>query len=408
MGVDAMTPRNRMRSRCRDAASIAAAVATLITGCSHAPRNSSSGVDLAKLDVGSYSTAPRTVHDQPSPQDGTLLEGIRMAEAVADTSQFEPLLVYRWQADPVPDTASLVPLLSQAGKDVLDRYGWLAGYRVSYADHPQLPNGANPPSYIGLAIMLLRFPDEAAAGGAASALQSSNWKNVNLTVAEPLPKHPDVTARYTPGTGALLADTAIGPFVVHLMLDTPPTDLQTHVTILDEAVDAERTLLANFHPTPPPDIPALPRDPEHLLARMVTSDPAHPPPVSPTFAVYGPVGALRDQLPKIRKDKLYQKWGVDRLAVSGDQHLYRLRDHQAALDMMGELTTEFASLQHEIPADPKMPDEHCFQTNNPSAGMPAFACRIVFNNFYTLLPADTPSSAKQKAAAQYVLLAHNS
>ena len=224
------------------AALIAAAVAVLVTGCSHAPWSSSSGgVDVAKLDVGTYSTAPRTVRDQPSPPEGALLEGIRMAEAVADSSQFDPPLFYRWQADPVPDTASLIPVLGQAGQQVLDRHGWIAGYRASYADHPQLNNGAAPPSYIGLAIMLLRFPDEAAASGAASGLETSNWKDVSLTTAVPLPKHPEVTGRYTPGTGALFADTAIGPFAVHLMLDTPPAELQNHADILDAALYAEHT-----------------------------------------------------------------------------------------------------------------------------------------------------------------------
>jgi len=388
------------------AALIAAAVAVLVTGCSHAPWSSSSGgVDVAKLDVGTYSTAPRTVRDQPSPPEGALLEGIRMAEAVADSSQFDPPLFYRWQADPVPDTASLIPVLGQAGQQVLDRHGWIAGYRASYADHPQLNNGAAPPSYIGLAIMLLRFPDEAAASGAASGLETSNWKDVSLTTAVPLPKHPEVTGRYTPGTGALFADTAIGPFAVHLMLDTPPAELQNHADILDAALDAEHTLVNSFHPTPPTDIPTLPRDPDHLLARMVSTDPAHQPPVSPNFAVYGPIGALRDQTPKIREDKLYEKWGVDRLAISGDQRLYRLRDHHAALDMLAEFSAESSAPVHAIDADPKVPDEHCVQTDNPITGTPAFACRMVVNNFYTLIHADAAASAKQEAAAQYVLLA---
>jgi hypothetical protein len=391
------------------AALIAAAVAVLITGCSHAPSSSSSGgVDVAKLDVGTYSTAPRTVRDQPSPPEGALLEGIRMAEAVADSSQFDPPLFYRWQADPVPDTASLVPVLGQAGQQVLDRYGWIAGYRASYADHPQLNNGAAPPSYVGLAIMVLRFPNDAAASRAASGLEASNWKDVSVTTAAPLPKHPEVTGRYTPGTGALFADTAIGPFAVHLMLDTPPAELQNHVDILDAAMDAEHRLIGNFHPTPPADIPALPRDPDHLLARMVSTDPAHQPPVSPTFAVYGPIGALHDQTPKIREEKLYEKWGVDRLAISGDQRLHRLRDHQAALDMLAEFTKESSVPAHEIAADPKVPDEHCVQIDNPAGGPPGFACRMVVNNFYTLVHADTAASAKQKAAAQYVLLAARS
>jgi len=374
------------------------AAAALAAGCF-----GGNGVDLAKLDVGSYSTLPRRVPNQPSPAEVTLLEGIRMADAVADTSQFDSPLLYAWQADPVADTASLVPVLGEAGKQVLDQHGWLAGYRASYADQPQRPDGSAPPVYVGLSIMLLRFPDEAAAAAAAVALEAANWKDLTRTVAVALPKHPDVNARYTPGSGALLVDAPIGPFVVHLMLEAPPTGIETLVGELDPVLEAERTLLKDFKPTPAMQM--APGDPDGLLARMVTTDPDRQTPVSKTFAVYGPTGALRDQPPSVRKDKLYRKWGVDRLAVSGDQHLYRTRDHQAALDMLGEFTAQRAGREQEIEADPKIPDERCFQSDNPAPGEPAFVCRVVVNNFYTAVRADTASSVKEKAAAQYALLA---
>jgi hypothetical protein len=189
-----------------------------------------------------------------------------------------------------------------------------------------------------------------------------------------------------------------------MLLEAPPEGIETRVGELGPALEAERALLKDFHPTPPAQIPALPRDPDGLLARMVNTDPDDQPPVSATFAVYGPTGALRDAPASIRKDKLYQKWGVDRLAVSGDQHLYRVRDRQAALDMLGEFTAQSAGQEHEIEADPNIPDERCFQADNPVPSVPAFMCRVVVDNFYTLVRADTASSAKEKAAAQYALL----
>jgi hypothetical protein len=121
--------------------------------------------------------------------------------------------------------------------------------------------------------------------------------------------------------------------------------------------------------------------------------------------VYGPTGALHFQPPTFRKDKLYDKWGVDRLAVSGNQNLYRLRDHKAALEILAEFTAEASGREHEIDADPNVPNERCFQANNSPPTAPGFVCRIVFENFYTSQRADTAISAKQKAAAQYVLLA---
>jgi hypothetical protein len=375
----------------------AATVAALAAGCAHP----------AKLDVGAFPTTTRAVPSQPSPQEATVLEGIRMAEAVADASQFDPLLLYGWRADPIPDAASLAPLIGEAGKGVLDQHRWLAGYRVGFADRPQLADGTPPQVYVGLSITLLRFPDDAAARAAAATLDMTNWKDVAKTVAVPLPKHPDVVARYTPGNGTVIADTAIGPFVVHLMIDAPGADAESHIGDLDPVVDAEHHLLQEFRPTPVDEIPTLPRDPDGLLSRMVSTDPTEQALVSEKFAVYGPTGASHFQPPMFRKDRLYDKWGVDRLAVSGFQNLFRVRDHEAAREMLAEVTAEVSNREHEIDADPNVPDERCFQANNPPPNLPPYVCRIVFQNFYTSVRAKTAVSAKQKAAAQYALLSGN-
>jgi hypothetical protein len=401
-----MTPRIGMRTSLSRAAAVATAAVLAAAGCTQT-NPTVSHEDLSKLDVGTYSTQLRHLRDEPSLPQGTMLEGIRMSDGVADSSQFDSLLLYLWQADPVPDTAGLVQLLGQGGKQVLDQYGWVAGYRAGYADRPQLENREAPSVFIGITILLLRFPDDASARGAASALEPISWKDFGKTVPVPLPKHREVIARYTPGTGALIADEAVGPFVVHLILEAPPNGIEARVGSLDPVLDAEHGLLGDFKPTPVSDIPALPVDPDGLLARMVTTDPANQPPVSGTFAVYGPTGGLRDQPPKFRKDKLYEKWGLDRIGVTADQHLYRVRDHQAALDMMGAFIADSSAREHEVEADKNVPDERCFAANNPPPNAPAFACRIVFNNFYTLVRADTAISAKQKAAAQYKLLAEN-
>ncbi|MBE1551521.1 hypothetical protein GGC64_005581 [Mycobacterium sp. OAS707] len=395
-----------MRPSLSRAAAITTAAMLAVAGCAETSPIVSHA-DLTKLDVGNYSAQLRNVRNEPSLPQGTMLEGIRMSDGVADSSQFDSLLLYLWQADPVPDTASLVQLLGEGGRQVLDQYGWVAGYRAGYADRPQLENRTAPSVFIGISILLLRFPDDASARGAASALEPISWKDFGKTVPLPLPKHPEVVARYTPGTGALIADAAVGPFVVHLILEAPPNGIETHVGSLDPVLDAEHTLLRDFKPTPVSDIAALPVDPDGLLARMVTTDPVNQPPVTGTFAVYGATGGLRDQPPKFRKDGLYEKWGVDRIGVTAEQHLYRLRDHQAAMDMMEAFIADSSGREHEIEADKNVPDEHCFETAQPPPNAPAFACRIVFDRFYTLVRGDTAISAKQKAAAQYKLLAEN-
>lgn len=374
-------------------------VCVLVAGCGGA----TDSVDLSTLDVGVYSTAPRDIPNRPSLSDGTVLEAIRMSDAVADTSQVDSPLIYLWQAGPLTDTAHTVRIVGTTAKQILDRNHWVAGYYARYADTPQPQDGMRPPSHVGLSVTLLRFPDDAAARRAATALEGSDGTDLATTIAAPLPKHPEIAARYTPGKGALRLDTPIGPFVLRVLLDAPPERIQSRINDVDAFFDEEVALLRAFNATPIAHIPLLPRDPDNLLARMVATDPTRQPAPSQAFAVYGATGALRDQPPAIREDKLYEKWGVERLAVSGPQRLYQLRDNQAAKDMSARFSTEAAAVGHEIDGDPNVPDTRCFKADVPTFG---YTCRMVIDNVYTVIRADTESSVKEMTAAQYALLAN--
>ena len=374
----------------------AAAVCALATSCGGDAR-----IDLSRLDVGTYSTATRTIAEPPSQANGIVLEGIRMSDAVADTSQFGSTLNYLWDAGPIPDTQALVDTIGESGKQLA---GWVAGYHATYADRPR-PSRANPPSHVGLSITLLRFADDAAATKAASALEVANWSDLGTTVATPLPRHSEVGARYTPGTGILRVDAPTGPFVLQLRLEAPPDGIEKRIGELDAAYDEEQALLRQFTPTPVDEIDSLPIDPDGILARMVATDPAVSPRPSTAFAVYGPTGALRDQTRAIRADKLYEKWGVEQFAVSGSQLLYKLRDDQAARDMATAVIASSSDVEQEIAGDPTVPNTRCFYAEATAANLRGYTCRMWFGDIFTVVRADTAPSAIHMAAAQYVLLA---
>ena len=283
--------------------------------------------------------------------------------------------------------------------------GWLAGYHATYADTPRPPRGALPSSHVGLSITLLRFADDAAATRVASELEVANWADFGSTVATPLPTHSEVGARYTPGTGILRVDAPIGPFVLQLRLEAPPDGIEKRIGELDAAFDKEQSLLRQFAPTPVDEIASLPIDPDGVLARMVATDPTVSPRPSATFAVYGPTGALRDQTRAIRADKLYEKWGVEQFAVSGSQHLYKLRDDQAARDMAAEVIAASSDVEQEIAGDPTVPNTRCFHAEATAANLRSYTCRMWFGDIFTVVRADTAPSAIHMAAAQYVLLA---
>jgi hypothetical protein len=52
-----------------------------------------------------------------------------------------------------------------------------------------------------------------------------------------------------------------------------------------------------------------------------------------------------------------------------------------------------------------VPDTRCFQADVPAANEPGYACRLVYDNIYTVVRAKTASSVKEMTAAQYALLA---
>lgn len=377
-----------------------ASLCTLVAGCSGGAR-----VDLNRLDVGTYSTTARTIANPPSLANGTVLEGIRMSDTVADTSQFGSTLDYLWDAGPIPDTRSLVASIGESGNRLLEGSGWIAGYHASYADKPRPPGGTDPPSHVGLSITVLRFSDDATATGVAAELESGNWPDFGKTLAAPLPRHPEVAARYAPGAGILVLDAPIGAFVVRLELRAPADGIEKRIGEIDAAFEEEQSLLRQFTPTPVAEIASLPTDPDGVLARMVATDSVTPPRPSVTFAVYGATGALRAQSPTMRANKLFDKWGVDRFAVSGTQRLYRLRDNKAAHDMAAEVITSSSDVEQEIVGDPNLPNTRCFQADAPAANLRGYTCRMWVDDVFTEVRADSEASVREMAAAQYVLLA---
>jgi hypothetical protein len=46
-----------------------------------------------------------------------------------------------------------------------------------------------------------------------------------------------------------------------------------------------------------------------------------------------------------------------------------------------------------------------FRPTRSAPGVPGYLCRLVFDNVYTVVRANTPSSVKEMSAAQYALLA---
>src|ERR1700738_4258671 len=178
--------------------------AVLLAGCGNnvaigpPPATSSKppAVDVSTLDTGKYLTLPRKLRQVASEDEGRMAEAIRMAEAVADPMNVDPTLVVQTVFGPLiapSDVASNISLTGQAVvAPVLAKYGMVSG-RMLMANNTNLdPSGAQKPEQDvkTVMIMLLRFPDAAAAKSAAVEMDAADFAVSPENVPVPATKYP--------------------------------------------------------------------------------------------------------------------------------------------------------------------------------------------------------------------------
>ena len=400
--------------------------AALLAGCGHdggtaSPVTSSKppAVDLSTLDTGKYLTLPRRLGQVASEEEGRMAEAIRMAEAVADPMTVDPTLVEQVVFSPLVTPADVASNISMTGQavvaPVLAKYGMVSG-RLLLASNTNVDlSGSQRPDQDvkSVLIMLVRFPDAAAAKNAAVEMDAADFAVSPDNVPVPVTRYPAAHGHWRPTNPSMASTLAHNDFVIHVLAVNPTPNLETLTGMVEKTFDQQIAALDRFQPTPVDRIAKLPKDPDGLLGRLVDLTPGTEPPLSTTVASYGPNGARQVQNEREMKDRAYENAGVDRAALwidpkLGGSSLLRVRDRDAAVKMMAEEIATDADIDHPIDGARGLSDSKCFALKpDSSTDAPGlrFECYVLYDRYVAATYSGDAADGQQRAAAQYALLA---
>jgi hypothetical protein len=403
--------------------------AALLAGCGHSggtaspPVTSSKPkppvVDLSTLDAGKYLTMPRRLGQVASEDEGRMAEAIRMAEAVADPLDVDPALVKLTALNPLTTPADVASNISATGEavvaPVLAKYGMLAGHLLMASNTELDPSSSEAPDQDPktVLIMVARFPDAAAAKNAAVEMDAVDFAVSRDNVPVPITKYPAAHGHWRPNSPSMASTLAHDVFVIHLLVANPTPNLDTLTGMVEKTFDLEIPMIDLFEPTPVDRIAKLPKDPEGLLGRLVDLTPGTEPTLSTTVASYGPNGARQVQNEREMKDRAYENAGVDQAAVwidpnLGGSSLLRARDHDAAITLMDKEIATDEDIGHAVDGVRSLSDSKCFAVKpNASTDAPGFKfeCYVLYDRYVAGVYGADEADARQRAAAQYSLLA---
>lgn len=366
-------------------------------------------IDVRTLAVGDFPT-DRHTYPQDAVDSGPVLEGIRMAEALAPAVEIDSSLEYGRGSLLVPDSQTAIKFLAGVSKPVLDKRGMVVGYGASGADRPDPQGQSRPtPGATVVTTVLLRFPDASGARLAARELEDADIGVSPENRALSSTEHPTAYIHWRPGIPTIGSFLAHEEFVVSLFIQRPRADSADLVDWVDKTYTAVLDRLRKFDPTPFDELDTLKVDPENLLARVVVADREGRTPDPKNFAVYGPTYMIHSAYRQRERRRLLEESGFERIALVDNGSVTRTRDAAGAERLLRGLVDTVGDHYdtHTAPSD--VPDAKCVRLNDD--GDPQreyrFRCFVLYKRYVATVSGDNETEVRQKVAAQYALLANS-
>ena len=374
---------------------------------------SSPSVDLSKLDVGHYGTKPRPLPGPTSKDEGRNLAAFHLTEGMADPYDVDPVLdhVYGF---PAPAAQTAATTISGTGtplvQPVLEKYGMITAYIVE-AMSKRISDFARERNGDSLLLMLTSFPNDDAAARAAIDMDATDFAVNPDNKKTTIPGYPQARAHYRPGSPSLGVTMASGFFVVSVLVrsDSKP-DLDSLTQRVQRTLDRQKPLMDKLIPILDASLTSLPLDPDNMLSRLFIA--GEVPKISDTFGSMGPRAAAMCANSQSRKDGLFKQAGIDRCAFSKDSQLLRAKDETAASTYLPKLIeadrAEF--IDHDVTPPDGIKGAQCVEQKQAiwadSANI-RFVCSVTFGRYIASVWSNEEQDARQRAAAQYAILANS-
>lgn len=405
------------RTRSVAATAVAVLVLVLTAGCALQGHPVPANPNPKALDVGLNSIEPLEVPPNDNESYGRTLESVRMAEAIIDPVEADASLKFTFEtggAMPLPTPAKATRVLAKSVRPVLERYGMLAGFMVGGADKEQIG-----PPVIGrsrlLTVVLLRFPDAAAARQAAREMDATDAAASPDNVSVAIPDQPSASAHWRPNVPTLAATTAHESFVISVLVGHTSPDLAVLTTVARQAFEAQSTRLRDYSATPRDRLAALPLDSDGMLARLIAEVPGRWP--FPTVAMtdyeqnagWQVAATVTGIVYGLRGAYLYgsrqRPSSIELTAVNGWNELERYPDAVAARRAFSDPARGQEPELRVAPTPEAVPDVRCFEQLDVPPQIPLrFTCSLMHGRYIALIRGRDLESTHQRVAAQLGLL----
>ncbi len=374
---------------------------------------SSPSVDISKLDVGHYPTKPRPLPGPTTKDEGRNLAAFRLPEGIADPYEVDPVLDHIY-GFPAPAAQTAATTISGTGtplvQPVLEKYGMITAYIVE-AMSKRITDFARDRNGDTLLLMLTSFPNDDAAARAAADMDATDFAVNPDNKKTTIPGYPQAKAHYRPGSPSIGVTMASGYFVISILVrsDSKP-DLDSLTQRVQRTLDRQKPLMDKLIPVLEASLTSLPLDPDNMLSRLFVAGDV--PQISDTFGSMGPRAAAMCANSQSRKDGLFKQAEIDRCAFSKDSQLLRAKDETAATTILPKLIeadrAEF--IDHDVPPPDGIKNARCVEQKQAiwadSANI-RFVCSVSFGRYIASVWSNEEQDARQRAAAQYAILANS-
>ncbi|MEV6279410.1 hypothetical protein [Nocardia sp. NPDC051832] len=405
--------------------------AAVLTGCAGIVPGTpeSAAPDLGALDTGEWDTTRLSAPANGKDSYGRILESARLAEAVINPIDIDASLVYPVTAL-VPTPLASVGILAEVARPILTEFGMVAGYSVTAGDTDGERSTMNSKSTL-IRVTVLSLHDPAAAAAAAQRIGAADFAAGTGNETVEIPGYEAAQGHWRPTVPTVGVYIAHGSFVVALYLRLPEPDSDALAELAAATLDAQLPKLDTFTPTRADQLATLPLDPDGMVARMVPMRAGQwtYPSISRrenyfrevTVAigvrfngavVLGP-GGVDHQLRVEQSDRTKPgEYGIDRLAETGLESLYRFTDarrarwyYRALVDNISKSVAESADAERALIAGPAgVPDAFCYRIEFNGTD-PYHRCYLLDGRFMATVIGPDETFVRRRAAAQYALLA---
>ncbi|MGN2637347.1 DUF7373 family lipoprotein [Nocardia takedensis] len=388
------------------------ALVALLTACGVPGAPVAGEPDVRGLEVGPY-PVDRHVYEQDSHGGGAVLEGVRMADALAPVYRIDPSLSAGVDSGVVADSAGAVAgYLATVSQPVLDRHEMVVAYRAMGADRPFVPfeethTGPSPDTIV--LQLLMRFPSASVAAQAARDLEDVDFQvapEQNRRVRHP--DYPDALIHWRPGVANMGAFVAVGEYVLFVFVSRPAAEEQDLLKWVGNTLRVEVPAVRAFAPTPVNRLDSLRVDPENMLARVVVEDRDRE--VDPDYFVVHPPSALvHGDSNQAVMARTVQTRGVQSVAVIDNSWVLRVADAANAPALAADLMAGAGDEFDPVEAPHEVPGATCQHLNRrgDTETQYRYQCFLTYKRYVAAVAGDSEPDVRQRVAAQYALLANS-